>query len=214
MESRELSHIIAAILVLTTVTGFAYAVKADWLSLSQAFLFSVIIISVSIAAKKITAYLLDSDVEHEIWTWSRYGFKPKQHLEKEIPAGVIFPLLFTLLSAGALKVMSILTYETRATQYRAAKRFGFYSYTEMTDWHNALIGAGGIIAMLLVSLVSYFLPYNLEFLSKIAAYYAFFNMLPISKLDGTQIFFGSRVLYATLAIITAIFAGYFLTILA
>ncbi len=212
MNSRELSHIVVAIIVLTIVTGFFFIINQDWVEFSKAFLFSVIIITVAISSKKIMAHLLDSDVEHEIWAWARYGFKPKQHLNKEIPAGVIFPLLFTLLSIGIVKVMAILTYETRATQYRAAKRFGYYSYTEMTDWHNALIGASGILAVLIVSLISYFIPYNVEVLAKTAAYYAFFNMLPISKLDGTQIFFGSRVLYATLAIITIIFAGYAITL--
>jgi Zn-dependent protease len=89
---------------------------------------------------------------------------------------------------------------------RAAKRFGFYSYSELTDFHNALIGAGGIIALLILSFISYFPGF--EYLSRIAAFYAFWNMIPISKLDGTQIFFGSRALWTALAIITIIFTAY------
>jgi Zn-dependent protease len=77
----------------------------------------------------------------------------------------------------------------------------------MTDWHNALVGAAGIIAILLVAFISYWYA-GLETLSKFATFYAFSNMIPFSKLDGSQIFFGSRVLWATLSIITLIFTAY------
>ena len=103
--------------------------------------------------------------------------------------------------------MTILTYNTTALKRRAAKRFGYYSFAEMTDWHNALIGAAGIIVMLLLSFVSYWIP-TLEPLARLAAFYAFFNMIPFSKLDGSQIYFGSRILWYALAIITLIFASY------
>ena len=154
--------------------------------------------------------MLDSSVEHRLWYVYRTGFRPKQHFKREMPFGLIVPLVLAALSVGVLKVMTILTYETRALKHRAAKRHGFYSYTEMTDWHNGLIGAAGIVALLLVSFLAYF-P-GLEYLSKMAAYYAFWNMLPISKLDGTQIFFGNRVLWTVLGVITLIFSFYALVL--
>ena len=77
----------------------------------------------------------------------------------------------------------------------------------MTDWHNALVGSAGIIAILFLSFVVYWVP-QLGGLSKVAAFYAFSNLIPFSKLDGAQIFFGSRVLWATLSIITLIFTAY------
>jgi Zn-dependent protease len=169
---------------------------------------AAIIIIVNIAAKKAMAFALDSDVEHETWKWSRYGLKPHQHLEKEVPAGIILAVILSILSLGAVKFMSFLTYETRALKHRAAKRFGYYSYTEMTDWHNGLIGAAGIVAVLILSVVLYFIGGSNDYLWRFAAYYAFWNMIPISKLDGTQIFFGSKILYAAIGIITLIFTGY------
>jgi hypothetical protein len=77
----------------------------------------------------------------------------------------------------------------------------------MTDWHNALIGAAGIVAVLILSIISYLIPWS-DSLWRLSAYYAFWNMIPLSNLDGTQIFFGSRVLWSTLAIVVAIFTVY------
>jgi len=132
--------------------------------------------------------------------------KAVAEFKKEKPFGFYIPLFFTLFSLGLIKVMTFLTYETGALKHRAAKRHGYYSYTEMTDWHNGLIGAAGVVILLLISLISYLT--GLELLSKMAAYYAFWNMIPIAKLDGTQIFFGSRIIWAVLGVITLIFALY------
>ena len=76
----------------------------------------------------------------------------------------------------------------------------------MTDWHNGLVGAGGILGILILGIIAYFTGY--ETLFKISAYYAFANMIPFSKLDGTQIFFGSKVLYSILGVIVLIFLAY------
>ena len=205
MKSSEFLHILAAIVVLTLVAGFSFIIKGNWEIFAMVFGFSAIIIALSVLAKKGAAYLLDSNVEHEIWNMSRYGLIPSWHLKKPIPAGIIFPLFFTLFTLGIIKFTAILTYETRALKYRAAKRFGFYSYKEMTDWHNGLIGAAGILSLLILSLITYLSPMNLEYLAKMSAYYAFWNLLPISKLDGTQILFGSRILWAVFAAIASIF---------
>ena len=213
MKQTELSHIIVAILVLALVASFPFIIKQEWENTIMALLFSAIIIIVSISAKKLVAYSLDSDVEHEIWEMSRFGFKKRDYFKKPLPAGIIFPAVLSIISLGLIKFMPILTYETRALKYRAAKRFGFYSYTEVTEWHHALIGAAGIVSVLLITFITYLIPAsNLEYLAKISAYYAFWNLIPISKLDGSQVFFGSRILWTILATITAIFVFLSLTI--
>jgi hypothetical protein len=212
MNKREFFHIIAAMLILTTVSGLLFAFRGQWNLLAQAFLFSVIIILVSVFSKKLVASLLDADVEHEIWFVQWLGFTPVFKLKKPVPAGIILPLFLSLFSAGIVKFSSLLTYETKALKRRASKRLGFYSFTEMTDFHNGLIGAGGIVAVLILAIAAYLIPENLELLAKLSVYYAFWNILPLSKLDGTQIFFGSRVIWATLAIITTILTAFAMTI--
>jgi Zn-dependent protease len=206
MKLKELVSILIAIVVLSIVTGFSFAYARDWNHVSQAILFSTITIAFFIICKKFAASLLDADVEHRTWTMSRYGYRPEQKLNSEWPTGVILPIIGTVFSLGLFKIMTLLAYEARAKAYRSARRFGFYSYTELTDWHNGLIGAAGVISLLLLSFIAYFA--NFEYLAKIAAYYAFFNMIPISDLDGTQIFMGSRILWTALAVITLIFTAY------
>jgi hypothetical protein len=205
MRLQEFLNILAAIVILTVVAGFSLAVKSDWTGVAQAFLFSAVIIFVTILAKKAMGYWLDCGVEHEILKFSRWGYKQHQHLPRPIPGGIIFPLFFTLFSWGLIKFPAILVYETTALKRRAAKRFGVFSHTEVTEWHHALIGAAGIIAAFLIAIITYFLPANFEYLAKIAIYYGFVNLLPLSKMDGAQIFFGSRVLYTALAVIATIF---------
>ena len=208
MKLREFSHILAAILIFTAIGSFSFLVDSQWFMLPRVLLFATIIIFISILAKKIMASLLDTDVEHEIWNVSRYGIIKHQKLNKEIPGGIIFPLLFSLFTLGFVKFAAFITYEARALKRRAAKRFGFYSYTEVTEWHNGLIGAAGIISLFIVALIAYFLPYSLEYFSKLTIYYAISNLIPISKLDGTQIFFGSKTLWTALALIALIFGAF------
>jgi Zn-dependent protease len=209
MKYSELLNILAAVIVLALVASFSALLKSDFTSLAKYFLFSLIIIAVAVFSKKLMANYFDADVEHKIWGTRRYWFRPHDYIEKEIPLGILLPLFFSIFTLGALKLTTLLTYETSALKRRAAKRHGYYSYVEMTDWHNGAIGAAGIFGILVLSAVAYLLPIpGLESLAKLAAFYAFFNMLPLVRLDGSQIFIGSRVLYTILAVITLIFMAY------
>ncbi len=214
MGTREFSHVTAAVIIFTAIISFSFIVKHQWENIAIAFFFAIIILGVNIIAKKITAHLLDSDVEHELWQISQYGYVPHEHFKHPAPAGIIAPLLLNVFTLGFIKFPAMLTYETNVLKHRAAKRFGFYSYTEMTDWHTALIGASGILAVLILSVILYFIPSpNIEYFARIAVYYAFVNLIPFSKLDGSQIFFGSRILWSTLAIITVIMTAYALLLI-
>lgn len=208
MKYSEFLHIVAAIIILTIVGSFQFVVKGNWTSVPLILFYSALIIAVAVFSKKLIAYMLDSGVEHEIWSVYRFGFKQDQHFDKAIPAGIIIPLIISVISLGMIKVGNILTYETRALKYRASKRFGHYSFVEMTDWHNGVIGAAGILALLALAIIAYFVPTNAEYLAKLSVFYAFWNLIPISKSDGSQIFFGSRILWTILAVITVIFTLY------
>jgi len=212
LNLKQITTLAIAIIILTMIIGFKNIISLNYEEILTAFLFALIIITVSVYSKKVMANLLDADVKHEIWNIRKYPTQNK--FKKAIPVGIIIPILLTLITNGIFKFMAILTYETQALKRRAAKRFGFYSFTEMTEFHNAVIGASGITAMFILSIIAYLIPIaGLESLARLAAYYAFFNMLPISKLDGAQIFFGSRILYFALAIITLIFTAYALLLI-
>lgn len=212
MKSSEILHIIGAIIILGLVLGFAGLLSLNQTAILLAFVYALVLIGISVVAKKVMASMLDADVEHSIWYWRRYWFKKGQYLNKKIPAGVLVPVLISIISLGKITWMALLTYETTPLKRRAAKRHGYYSFTEITDWHHAVIGGAGIVAILLLSLITYWIP-GLETLARFAAFYAFFNMLPIFTLDGAHIFFGSRPLWYTLAIITLVFTVYALVLI-
>jgi hypothetical protein len=208
---KDIPILLIALIILTAVLSFGQIAKGNFSMIGKSLAFAALILTFSVGAKKLAAQALDADVEHEILMWSRFGLKPANHLKKEVPLGIILPLFLSLISLGWLKCMSILTYETIALKKRVVKRFGYYSFTEMTDFHNSLIGSAGIAAVLLLSFISYWLAGAVSFfdgLSAAAAYYAFWNIIPFSKLDGSQIFFGSRVLWTTLALVTLVFTAY------
>lgn len=209
MKEREWASIFIAVLLMFVVAGLPSIVNGELFFMLQIFSASFIVVIIPVLLRKAFAYSLDADVKHRIWHFYRFGYKPGWHFKKEYPFGIIIPLLFAfvgLLARFPIMIFTFLTYETRALKHRAAKRFGFYSYTEITDWHNALIGASAIVVLFLISLVGYF--GNFEVLAKLAAYYAFWNMIPFSDLDGTQIYFGNRPLYYVLAVTAIIFAIY------
>ncbi len=205
MNKEESIEVATAILLLFFVASLMFIKEKNFSMLRQIFIFSFVIILAQVLVKKVVAYLFDSNVEHRIWR-VYYGPQDKKHIKKEIPIGIIVPLVFSLFSLGFLKIMAFLTYETRALKHKASKKSGLYTFVELTDWQNGLIGAAGIIIVFLISATSYLLGY--EYLTKIASYYALINMLPISNLDGNQIFYGSKILWAVLTFISLIFSFY------
>ena len=72
----------------------------------------------------------------------------------------------------------------------------------MTELHEGIIAIAGIVANLFFALVGYLVGFD-EF-ARINLYYAFFNMIPVSNLDGNKIFFGSLLGWAVLATIILI----------
>ena len=72
----------------------------------------------------------------------------------------------------------------------------------MTERHIGLIAAAGIAMNLIAAIIGYII--NQPEFAKLNIYFAFFNMLPLSDLDGNKILFGNKVLWSFLAIITII----------
>lgn len=209
MAEREWADVFIAILLMFVIAGLPALTNFEPLFVTQIFVSSIMIVGAVVLLRKAFAYSLDANVQHRLWSFYRFGIKPGWHFPKALPFGIIVPAFFAflgLLAQFPIMIFTFLTYEAKALKHRAAKRFGHYSYTEMTDWHIALIGSSGIVVALVLSLVGYLASF--EVLAKLAAYYAFWNMIPFGDLDGTHILFGNKVLYVVLAITTVIFALY------
>tara|TARA_B100000315_G_C14401698_1_gene506776 strand:- start:18 stop:644 length:627 start_codon:yes stop_codon:yes gene_type:complete len=202
LDKKELSAIGIITLILAFVFSFTGTVDTFFYFLVMIFF----VIMLNIFSKKISSYYLDSEIEVKFWEIKRFGFKPNRHFKRAFPSGILFPLITAAASLGYFIWMASLVFDVKPKVYRAAKRFGLYSFSEMAEWHIGLIAASGVLINLIFGVLGYFIGFS-DF-ARLNIYYAFFNMIPLSDLDGNKIFFGSFVLWSFLAALVLIGIGY------
>jgi len=202
LNLREIYSLLAVTLVITLAFGLFRSVSV----FLYIFLAVFLAIFINALAKKVTSFYLDSEIEIKTWQVKRYGFKAHNYFKKPFQAGIFFPIITSLITLGNFIWMASLVFDVKPKIYRAAKRHGLYSYSEMTEEHIGWIAAAGIAANLVFAVVGYLIGFSE--LARISIYFAFFNMIPLSDLDGNKIFFGSRILWSFLAALVLIGIGY------
>jgi hypothetical protein len=165
----------------------------------------IIIISLSIIAKKLVAYHYEARAEVRFWEWYQFYWGKKSHFKRPIPMFWLAPLL-SLISLGYVWFLAILEYDVQPNPERVSKRHGIYRFTEMTDTQVAAIGSAGVVMCFILAMLGYVI--GLGLFSKLATYYAIWSLVPIGSLDGSRILFGSRVGWMTLLVIAAIFFSF------
>jgi Zn-dependent protease len=152
------------------------------------------------------SHYYESEIEVKVWEMERYGFKPGNYFRKPVPIGAFIPILTALISFGYFTWLAALIFDVKPRVYRAAKRHGLYSFSEMTEEHLGNIAVAGIVANLVFAVIGYLIGFE-EF-AKLSIYYAAFSIIPISDLDGNKIFFGNVILWSFLAALLAIVVGF------
>jgi len=199
---REFSYII----VISIILAFTISLVASLEIFLYILLTIFLVIMINVLAKKVGCFFLDSEIEIKLWEIRRFGFKPHYKFKKPFPIGAALPIIITVLTFGYVYWMASLVFDVKAKIYRAAKRWGLYTFSEMTEWHIGLIAAWGIVANLFFALIGYLIGFS-DF-ARLNIYYAFFNLLPLGELDGNKIFFGSIILWSFLAVLVLIGIGY------
>ena len=202
LNAKEVLSIVVATVILAAAFSFRKGLEAFPVLLLSIFL----IVFISILAKKIASFYMDSEIEVELWKLDSFGLPPPRNFRRPFLAGIFVPIILGLVSLGRFIWMAALTFEVKPKTYRAAKRHGLYSYSEMTESHIGYIAAAGIFANLIFAFIGYLLGYS-EF-SRLSIYYVCFNMLPFSELDGNKVFFGNIVLWSFLAALSLIGLAY------
>lgn len=202
LKPKEISDFLFIVLILAVTISFVKSVPVFLQTLLAVFL----VLLINIVAKKIMAFYLESEIEINLWEIKRYGFKPPRYFKRPFPAGIFFPIIISAFSFGNLIWMASLVFDIKPKVYRAAKRHGLYSFSEMTEYHIGLIAATGVAINLAFAVLGYFLGFS-EF-ARLNIFLAFFSMIPLSDLDGNKIFFGSLIMWSFLAAITLIGLGY------
>jgi hypothetical protein len=162
----------------------------------------LIILLANTLVKKAIGYLLELKVRVGFWSWYQYGFRKDAHFKKAVPMAWL-PLLVSLFSRGFLWWLAILEFDVDAKTERVSRKHGLYRFTEVTEWHVAWIAVFGIIANIALAIIAYFAGF--ELFSKLCIYYSVWSIVPISSLDGSKIFFGSRPLWMTVATFVLLF---------
>jgi|TARA_Y100000310_G_scaffold280844_1_gene300862 hypothetical protein len=179
-----------------------------------------IIILINTFAKKIAAHHMDSEIEMKIWPIERWGLggvllknnHPSKEFKNPLLLGAFLPLLskIILFPINNFIWMGSLIFDIKTKIYKSAKRHHkLYSFSEITEYQIGLIAAIGIATTLLSSILAYLIgfPPQMDFV-RLSIFYAFFNMLPLSNLDGNKIFFGNQTMWYALSIITLVGFGY------
>lgn len=206
---------ITSIIIVTIILAFSITLMQSLDFFLRTLLFVFLIIIINLTAKKIAGYYFEAEVETKLWEMKRYGllgaiskgfYHPSKKFKQPIPLGAIMPIITKVLSLGYLNWLASLTFDVKAKKYRTAKRHGFYSFSEMTEFHIGLIASTGILANLFFAIIGYLIGAT-EF-AHLNIYYAFFNMIPISDLDGNKILFGSILVWSFLISIVLIAIGF------
>lgn len=193
-RKKEAIHIIVAILIMSIILSFANYAQIITIQGALAYLniliYSTIIILATVFAKKAKAYNIDVKIEHKIIQWKRWWIYKKSHFKKPLPGGIIFPVLFALISNGWIKILAFLQFDAKALPTKVARKRRIKTYADLMEWDVGIIAFFGLVASLAIAIIASYA--GLTDLAKISLYYSLWNLLPIGQLDGIKIFFGSK----------------------
>jgi len=206
---KEIVHLVLAVIIMGFVAAMVEFYKTETLNLLNLLYFSLlflIIVAVNVISKKISAYHHDVEIEEKVWIASRWGYYERSHLRRPIPMGIIFPFFLSILSFGAVPWYATTQYDAKPLTHRAVRRHDVYSYSELSERDLGLISATGMWSLAILAILAYII--NLPDLARLSVYYAAFNMIPISQIDGAKIFFGNPIRWIIYSILALILVAY------
>tara|TARA_Y100000310_G_scaffold339456_1_gene432139 strand:+ start:2652 stop:3284 length:633 start_codon:yes stop_codon:yes gene_type:complete len=197
----EIATIIIAAVILAVTYSFFSISTFIWVAISF-----LIIITLNVLAKKISAHYFEAKTKTRFWGWYQYGFTAQSHFKKPLPM-LWLPLILSFFTKGLLNFwFGILEFDIKPKTERVSRRHGLYRFSEMTEGHIAAIAVVGIIINLLAAIVGYILGF--ETFARLNIWFAAWSLVPLSSLDGSKIFFGHKGLWFTMLVIVAIFLSY------
>lgn len=203
---KEIGHIFSVLIVLAFVAAIVEFQSLTLFGFGIMLIIFALILFVYICSKKIAAGYFQIDEESSIWGVDKYGLRKKQYFSKELPIGIILPILVLVLSLGRIPWYAVLQSDVKPSRFKSVRRGGLLSFSEISDNDLAFISASGILSVLVLSFFAYLI--NAPVISKLAIHFAFFNALPIGNLDGGRIFFGNKILWLFVAALTLIALAY------
>lgn len=202
---REILILIISALILTLAINYG---RVEY-SFYDGLITFLIILFINYGIKKLVANFFEISISIKPWEIKHFGFKEKNQFKKPIIM-IWWPLLVSLLTLGRFWWFPIIEFDVKAKPERATRKHGLYRFAEVTENHIAYIVFWSIIATLLSGLIGYLIEFENFF--KISVFYALWSLVPISRLDGSKLFFGEKWLWFVTIVITLIFFVGVLTI--
>jgi len=195
---KEVVWIIIAILIMGFMISFSLSPTYS----PKILLISAIIILTSIITKKIAGEIFSIRVEHRVLDFQRWGYYKRSHLKKPVPIGLILPFFLSIISLGIIKPFTLLQFDAEnLTKKRIQRARGEKTYrrTEINESDLGFTAAWGFWALILLAIIGFYLKQ--PELTKYSIYYGIWNLIPLSNLDGTKLFFGSLINWILLVIV-------------
>jgi len=182
----ELTGLVFSILMIGFIISFKewgaseFNARAGLLNFFNSILIVALALLASDAAQRIWALAIGYRIEYKIWTY-----------------GIFIGLFISFISNGRLWLIVPGSF---IMHHIAGHRLGFFRY-DINYWAQAMIALAGPLASILLMVVfksiGFFAPNSLVGKAILFnAVFAITSMLPIPPLNGSKIYFGSRMLYA------------------
>jgi len=193
-SKNEVVVLAIASLTLGYVLAFNQLTWLSWLLFSGT---ALLIVLIHHTGAKLSASLLDCSIETHLWTAKQFWIGPRSKFKKPFPFWLFIPLILVWLSFGFIKWLGIITFEIIPLPSRIKMR-----WKELTEWHVALIAAGSLALNIIAAIISKVLGFD-----SFAAFnlmFVLFSLPPIGSLDGGKIFFGSRLLWIFMVVLSVV----------
>jgi len=196
LTKKEIVWIIVVILIM----GFIISLPKLSISSPYNFLLAALIILTNVLTKKIASSFYNIKIEHNILGFKRWWWYETSKFKKPIPIGLILPFLISILSLGIFKIFVFLQFDAQnLPKKRTLKKRGSYRYSKINESDLAFTSAWGFWALIMLAIVGVII--HQPELTRYSIYYGIWNLVPISNLDGTKLFFGSLINWILLAIV-------------
>ena len=164
----------------------------------------LLILSLNSIFTKMAAHMYGTEAELKLWVVRRYGFSKSMTTKKKekgrdtaaFPAGVFFPLLFSIFTKGFLPFALVSNYEIKETHHAGRLR------PHLLEWDHAKILFFGMVPLML--LIPFFSAWSLHTPQFILVLFLLGQLIPVPGSSGFVLLFSSLPLY--LFLVTFFFA--------
>lgn len=199
-SKKEIKLVLIAAIIAAFVFSFndwgieEFSVAIGIKNLFIAFIFCLIIYFLHSAAQKFVADYYDYKIEFTLIDIKRKLMDVRRTVS--IPIGPIITFLLIFVSAGKFVFILLNSYEHISQKELRVGR----QWTNLKELEEAQIALAGPLSQIFLLIVfKLLIPFSVVFNKGmfIASVIAIYHMLPLPKVDGSKIFFGSRTLYLT-----------------